>query len=174
MPNETCHALDHFPSLAGRLFPDIITVRLGLPVRLYHLSVSGDHQVSVEALAAGAISVGPRGIAQMDSTPEQAGEFAIRHSDDALAGCPRNPWNEGGLFLEAVDLTPGISGGRLVIPAGENRLHAVWVLRCGVSIPISRRAATVRRRRVAKHLGGRDPGSTPGRSTRLADDAVVR
>lgn len=78
-------ALIHSPA-DGRLFPDIITVRLGLPVRLYHMSVSGDHQVSVEALAAEAISVGPRGIAQMDFTPEQAGEFAIRHSDDALAG----------------------------------------------------------------------------------------
>jgi hypothetical protein len=59
MPNEAYYALDPLSGLAGRLFPDIITVRLGLPVRLYHMSVSGDHQVSVEALAAEAITSGP-------------------------------------------------------------------------------------------------------------------
>ena len=70
----------------GLLFPSTITVRLGLPVRLYHLSVTGDHQVSIEALAPDAISVDPRAIAQMEFNPEQVGEFAIRHSDDALTG----------------------------------------------------------------------------------------
>lgn len=78
-------ALIHSPA-DSRLFPDPITVRPGLPVRLYNLSVSGDHQVSVEALAPEPIAVGPRSIAQMEFTPQQVGEFAIRHTDDALTG----------------------------------------------------------------------------------------
>ena len=70
----------------GLLFPSTITVRLGLPVRLYHLSVSGDHRVSIETLAPDAVSVGPGAITQIEFTPAQVGEFAIRHSDDALTG----------------------------------------------------------------------------------------
>jgi len=61
-------------------------VRRGLPVRLYHLSVSGDHRVSIEALALEAISAGPTGISQMEFNPAEVGEFAIRHLDDALTG----------------------------------------------------------------------------------------
>lgn len=78
-------ALIHSPA-DGRLFPDRITVRLGLPVRLYHLSVSGDHEVSVETLAAQATIVRQNKIAQTEFTPTQVGEFAIRHADDALSG----------------------------------------------------------------------------------------
>jgi hypothetical protein len=70
----------------GLLFPQTITVRLGLPVRLYHLSVSGDHRVSIETLVPEAVSVGPKAIAQMEFNPTEVGEFTIRHSDDALIG----------------------------------------------------------------------------------------
>ncbi|MEE9216735.1 MAG: hypothetical protein V3U32_04795, partial [Anaerolineales bacterium] len=70
----------------GLLFPQTITVRLGLPVRLYHISVSGDHRVSIETLAPEAISVDPSAIAQMEFNPTEVGEFAIRHLDDELTG----------------------------------------------------------------------------------------
>ena len=70
----------------GLLFPSTITVRRGLPVRLYHISVSGDHRVSIETLAPEAISVDPEAIAQMEFNPTEVGEFAIRHLDDALTG----------------------------------------------------------------------------------------
>ncbi len=61
-------------------------MRRGLPVRLYHISVSGDHQVSIEALAPEAISIGPTGVSQMEFNPTEVGEFAIRHLDDELTG----------------------------------------------------------------------------------------
>lgn len=78
-------AIIHSPA-DGRLFPERLTVRIGLPVRLYHLSVSGDHEVSVEALATQATIVRQNKIAQTEFTPSQVGEFAIHHADDALAG----------------------------------------------------------------------------------------
>ena len=78
-------AVIHSPA-DGLLFPQTITVRLGLPVRLYHISVSGDHQVNIETLAPEAISVDPRAISQMEFNPSEVGEFAIRHLGDALTG----------------------------------------------------------------------------------------
>ena len=78
-------ALIHSPA-DGRLFPDTITVRVGLPVLLSHLSVGGEHQVTVETLAPEPVSVGARDIVHMEFTPDQVGEFAIRHADDELAG----------------------------------------------------------------------------------------
>ena len=78
-------AVIHSPA-DGLLFPQTITVRLGLPVRLYHISVSGDHRVSIETLAPEAISVDPRVISQMEFNPTEVGEFAIHHLDDSLTG----------------------------------------------------------------------------------------
>lgn len=78
-------AVIHSPA-DGLLFPQTITVRLGLPVRLYHISVSGDHRVSIEALVPEAISVDSKAIAPMEFNPTEVGEFAILHMDDALTG----------------------------------------------------------------------------------------
>ena len=68
------------------LFPQTVTVKLGLSVRLYHISVSGDHRVNIEGLAPEAINVDPRAFSQMEFNPTEVGEFAIRHLDDALVG----------------------------------------------------------------------------------------
>jgi len=78
-------AIIHSPA-DGRIFPDTITVKVGLPVTLYHFSITGVHQVSVETLAPFPIGVGLNEIAQMQFTPEQVGEYAILHADDDLAG----------------------------------------------------------------------------------------
>jgi len=78
-------AVIHSPT-DGLLYPQTITVRLGLPVRLYHISVGGDHRVSIETLAPEAISVNPSAISKMEFNPTEVGEFAIRHLDDELTG----------------------------------------------------------------------------------------
>ncbi|MCH7586627.1 MAG: hypothetical protein IIC78_01120 [Chloroflexi bacterium] len=78
-------AIIHSP-VDGRLFPDTITVRVGLPVTLYNFSVGGEHLVSVELLVPDPIIVRPNSITQMQFTPEQVGEYAIIHADDDLAG----------------------------------------------------------------------------------------
>ena len=73
-------------SVDGRLFPDTITVRVGLPVTLYHFSVSGEHLVSVDSLVPEPIRVRPNSIPQMEFTPEQVGEYPIIHANDDLVG----------------------------------------------------------------------------------------
>ncbi|MCZ6529699.1 MAG: hypothetical protein O6949_05110 [Chloroflexi bacterium] len=78
-------AVIHSPA-DGLLYPQTITVRLGLPVRLYHISVSGDHRVSIETLVPEAMSVDSKAIALMEFNPSEVGEFAIRHLDDELTG----------------------------------------------------------------------------------------
>jgi len=79
------YAVIHSPA-DGLLFPQTVTVKLGLPVRLYHISVSGDHRVNIVGLAPEAINVDPRAFSQMEFNPTEVGEFAIRHLDDALVG----------------------------------------------------------------------------------------
>lgn len=78
-------AIIHSP-VDGRIFPHTITVKVGLPVTLYHFSVRGVHRVSIESLAPVPIGVGLNDIAQMQFTPEQVGEYAILHADGDLAG----------------------------------------------------------------------------------------
>ncbi len=76
-------AIIHSP-VDGRIFPNTITVRAGLPVTLYHFSVRGENLVSIESLVPEPIRVGLNDIAQMQFTPEQVGEYAILHADDDL------------------------------------------------------------------------------------------
>ena len=78
-------AVIHSPA-DGLLFPQTVIVKLGVPVRLYHISVRGDHRVNIEGLAPEAINVDPRAFSQMEFTPAEVGEFAIRHLDDTLLG----------------------------------------------------------------------------------------
>ncbi len=86
-------ALIHSPA-EGRLFPEVLVVQTGLPVRLYNLATSavlsaglrGEHQVTIEPFVTQATPVEAKKITVMEFTPNQAGEFAIRSQGEAPIG----------------------------------------------------------------------------------------
>ena len=69
-----------------RYLPDPLILLGGVPVRLYHISVGGDHKVTIDTLAPEAINVDSSAISLMEFNAAEVGEFAIRHLDDALTG----------------------------------------------------------------------------------------
>ena len=76
------HSVDDF-----RIFPNTLVLQRGIPARIHNISLIAEHQVSFKPFDDPEdINVRPREINLIDFTPDQTGNFTIRHELHGFTG----------------------------------------------------------------------------------------
>ena len=76
------HDVDQF-----RMFPETIVVNKGIPVTIHNISLTAEHQVSIERYETGAqINVLPGELTSFEFTPDSVGNFTILHKLHGFSG----------------------------------------------------------------------------------------
>ena len=76
------HSVDEF-----QIFPDKLVIQAGIPTTIHNISILAEHQVSFNPFhTPEGINVRAREITRIEFTPEEIGEFTIRHELHGFTG----------------------------------------------------------------------------------------
>ena len=71
----------------SKMFPDRLIVQEGIPTTIHNISLVAEHRVSIEPFYSSEdFNVKPREISRFVFTPDQTGEFTIRHEVHGITG----------------------------------------------------------------------------------------
>ena len=71
----------------SKIFPDRLVVQEGIPTTIHNISLVAEHRVSIEPFYSSEdFNVKPREISRFVFTPDQTGEFTIRHEIHGITG----------------------------------------------------------------------------------------